>query len=167
MGEAALAVARAAGYTNAGTVEFILDRSGAFYFLEMNTRIQVEHTITEAATGIDLVREQLLVAAGQPLSFAQADIQVRGHAIECRINAEDAAAGYLPSPGRITRYREPAGPGVRVDAAMEEGGDIVPLYDPMVGKLVVWDRDRDAARARSRASARSAPCTTSLAINES
>jgi len=150
MGAMAVDAARAVGYVNAGTIETLLDPDGRFYFLEMNTRIQVEHTITEAATGIDLVREQLLVAAGRPLSFSQQDIVVRGHAIECRINAEDAAAGYLPSPGRITRYREPAGPGVRVDAAMEEGGEIVPLYDPMVAKLVVWDRDRDAARARMR-----------------
>ncbi len=150
MGRMAVDAARAVGYVNAGTIECLLDREGRFFFLEMNTRIQVEHTITEAVTGIDLVREQLLVAAGRPLSFSQDDIEVRGHAIECRINAEDPAAGFLPSPGRITRYREPAGPGIRVDAAMEEGGDIVPLYDPMVGKLVVWDRDRDAARARMR-----------------
>ena len=150
MGLMAVDAARAVGYVNAGTIECLLDREGRFYFLEMNTRIQVEHTITEAVTGIDLVREQLLVAAGRPLSFGQDDVEVRGHAIECRINAEDPAAGFLPSPGRITRYREPSGPGIRVDAAMEEGGDIVPLYDPMVGKLVVWDRDRDAARARMR-----------------
>jgi acetyl-CoA/propionyl-CoA carboxylase biotin carboxyl carrier protein len=126
-----------------------MDRRGDVFFLEMNTRIQVEHTITEAATGIDLVREQLLVAGGRPLSFAQADVAPRGHAIECRINAEDPAT-FLPSPGRVTRYREPGGPGVRVDSALEEGGEIVGLYDPMVAKLVVWDRDRDAARARMR-----------------
>jgi acetyl-CoA/propionyl-CoA carboxylase biotin carboxyl carrier protein len=150
MGAMAIDAARAVGYVNAGTIECLLDRSGDFYFLEMNTRIQVEHTITEAVTGIDLVREQLRVAAGEPLSFRQEDVEVRGHAIECRINAEDPAAGFLPSPGRIVRYREPAGPGVRVDAAMEEGGEIVALYDPMVAKLVVWDRDRDSARARMR-----------------
>ncbi len=143
--------ARAVGYVNAGTIETIFDDDTRdFYFLEMNTRIQVEHCVTELVTGIDLVREQLRVAAGLPLSFRQEDVHVRGHAIECRINAEDAASGFLPSPGRITAYREPAGPGVRVDAALEEGGEIVPLYDPMVAKLLVWDADRDAARARMR-----------------
>jgi acetyl-CoA/propionyl-CoA carboxylase biotin carboxyl carrier protein len=115
----------------------------------MNTRIQVEHTITEMATGIDLVREQILVAQGAPLSFAQDEVVLRGHAIECRVNAEDPIT-FLPSPGRVVRYREPSGPGVRVDSALEEGGEIVALYDPMVAKLVVWDRTRDLARARMR-----------------
>ena len=115
----------------------------------MNTRIQVEHTITEMATGIDLVREQILVAQGAPLSFAQDEVVLRGHAIECRVNAEDPTT-FLPSPGRVVRYREPAGPGVRVDSALEEGGEVVALYDPMVAKLVVWDRTRDLARARMR-----------------
>jgi acetyl-CoA/propionyl-CoA carboxylase biotin carboxyl carrier protein len=144
----AVAAARAVGYVGAGTIECLMDRRGDVFFLEMNTRIQVEHTITEAVTGIDLVREQVLVAQGAPLSFRQEDVAIRGHAIECRINAEDPRNGFLPSPGRVTRYREPAGPGVRVDSALEEGGEIVPLYDPMVAKLVVWDRTRDAARAR-------------------
>ncbi len=147
--EMAIAAARAVSYVGAGTIECLMDRAGDVFFLEMNTRIQVEHTITEAATGIDLVREQLLVAQGRPLSFAQSDVVVRGHAIECRINAEDSAT-FLPSPGRVTRYREPAGPGVRVDSALEEGGEVVGLYDPMVAKLIVWDRDRDAARVRMR-----------------
>jgi acetyl-CoA/propionyl-CoA carboxylase biotin carboxyl carrier protein len=150
LGEMAVAAARAVGYVGAGTVECLLDQDGRFFFLEMNTRIQVEHTVTEAVTGLDLVREQVLVAAGRPLSFGPGDVVLRGHAIECRINAEDAAAGFLPSPGTVTRYREPAGPGVRVDGAIEEGGEVVGLYDPMIAKLVVWDRDRDAARARMR-----------------
>jgi acetyl-CoA/propionyl-CoA carboxylase biotin carboxyl carrier protein len=149
LGEMAIAAARAVSYVGAGTIECLMDRAGDVYFLEMNTRIQVEHGITEAATGIDLVREQLLVAAGHPLSFAQEDVELRGHAIECRVNAEDPTT-FLPSPGRVTRYREPGGPGVRVDSALEEGGEVVGLYDPMVAKLIVWDRDRDAARARMR-----------------
>jgi acetyl-CoA/propionyl-CoA carboxylase biotin carboxyl carrier protein len=148
IGRIAVDAARAVGYRSAGTIEGLLDRDGSYYFLEMNTRIQVEHTVTEMATGIDLVREQILIAAGEPVSFAQDDVHVRGHAIECRINAEDPANGFLPSPGVITRYREPAGPGVRVDSGVAEGSEIVPLYDPLVAKLVVWDRDRESARER-------------------
>ena len=149
LGEMASAAARAVGYVGAGTIECLMDTRGDVYFLEMNTRIQVEHTITEMATGIDLVREQITVAQGAPLSFAQDEVVLRGHAIECRVNAEDPVT-FLPSPGRVVRYREPAGPGVRVDSALEEGGEIVALYDPMVAKLVVWDRTRDLARARMR-----------------
>jgi acetyl-CoA/propionyl-CoA carboxylase biotin carboxyl carrier protein len=148
--ELGVAAARAVGYVGAGTIECLMDRFGDVFFLEMNTRIQVEHTITEAVTGIDLVREQVRVAMGEPLSFGPEDVVLRGHAIECRINAEDATAGYRPSPGRVTRYREPSGPGVRVDSALAEGGEVVALYDPMVAKVIVWDRDRDAARARMR-----------------
>jgi acetyl-CoA/propionyl-CoA carboxylase, biotin carboxylase, biotin carboxyl carrier protein len=148
IGQIAVDAARAVGYRSAGTIEGLLDRDGNYYFLEMNTRIQVEHTVTEMATGIDLVREQIQIAAGEPISFGQDDVHVRGHAIECRINAEDPANGFLPSPGVITRYREPDGPGVRVDSGVTEGSEIVPLYDPLIAKLVVWDRDRESARLR-------------------
>jgi len=148
IGQVALDAARAVGYRSAGTIEGLLDRDGNYWFLEMNTRIQVEHTVTELVTGVDLVREQILVAAGQPLSVRQEDVAFRGHAIECRVNAEDAAAGFLPTPGTITAYREPAGPGVRVDSGVEAGSEVVGIYDPLVAKLCVWDTDRERARRR-------------------
>ena len=148
IGAIAVDAARAVGYRGAGTVEGLLDREGNYFFLEMNTRIQVEHTVTELVTGIDLVREQVLVAAGEPLSFGQEDVRLSGHAIECRINAEDPTAGFLPTPGTITAYREPAGPGVRVDSGVAAGSEVVGIYDPLVAKLVVWDVDRERARLR-------------------
>jgi acetyl-CoA/propionyl-CoA carboxylase biotin carboxyl carrier protein len=150
MGAMAVAAAEAVGYVGAGTVECLLDRHGDFYFLEMNTRIQVEHPVTELVTGVDLVREQLLVAAGRPLSFAQDDVVLRGHAIECRVNAEDPGAGFVPSPGRLLRHRPPTGPGVRVESGVEEGGEITDRYDPMIAKLLVWDETRERAIARMR-----------------
>jgi acetyl-CoA/propionyl-CoA carboxylase, biotin carboxylase, biotin carboxyl carrier protein len=148
IGAIAVDAARAVGYRSAGTIEGLLDREGDYFFLEMNTRIQVEHTVTELVTGVDLVREQVLVAAGEPLTFGQEDVRFVGHAIECRINAEDAANGFLPTPGTITAYREPAGPGVRVDSGVTEGSEVVGLYDPLLAKLVVWDADREQARRR-------------------
>ncbi len=148
IGAVGVEAARAVGYTNAGTVEGLLADDGTYYFLEMNTRLQVEHTITEAVTGLDLVREQIRIAAGQPLGYVQSDIHLRGHAIQCRINAEDAARGFMPTPGRVTRYREPAGPGVRVDSGVVEGSVISELYDPMVAKLIAHDVDRESARRR-------------------
>jgi acetyl-CoA/propionyl-CoA/long-chain acyl-CoA carboxylase, biotin carboxylase, biotin carboxyl carrier protein len=148
IGRIAVDAARAVGYRSAGTIEGLLDREGNYWFLEMNTRIQVEHTVTELVTGVDLVREQVLVAAGEPTSLRQEELSFRGHAIECRINAEDASSGFLPTPGVLTRYREPAGPGVRVDSGVVEGSEISGLYDPMIAKLCVWDTDRERARAR-------------------
>jgi acetyl-CoA/propionyl-CoA carboxylase biotin carboxyl carrier protein len=148
IGAIAVDAARAAGYRSAGTIEGLLTRDGSYYFMEMNTRIQVEHTVTEMVTGLDLIREQVLIAAGEPLSLRQEDVRLSGHAIECRINAEDVANGFRPAPGRITAYREPSGPGVRVDSGVVAGTEISPLYDPMIAKLIVHDRDRDHARAR-------------------
>lgn len=149
MGEAAVAAARAVGYVNAGTVEFIASK-GTFFFLEMNTRLQVEHPITEEVYGVDLVVEQIRVAAGLPLSFGQEEMVPHGHAIECRVNAEDPSKQFRPSPGRVTQYREPDGPGVRVDSALTRPSTISPHFDPMVAKVIVWGRDREAARARMK-----------------
>ena len=148
IGKIAVDATRAVGYRSAGTIEGLLAPDGSYCFLEMNTRVQVEHTVTEVVTGIDIVREQISIAAGQPISFVQDDVVLRGHAIECRINAEDASRGFMPSPGRITAYREPAGIGVRVDSGVGVGGQISDLYDPMIAKLIVHDVDRERARHR-------------------
>lgn len=145
---ATVALARSVDYTGAGTVEYLLDRDGEFYFLEMNTRIQVEHTVTEMVTGIDLVREQIRVAQGEPLSFEASDVTPCGWAIECRINAEDAGRGFAPVPARVTRYREPVGFGIRVDGAVETGDEIQAQYDSLIAKLVAWGRTRDEAISR-------------------
>ena len=148
MGAAACRLLAGAGYQNAGTVEFLVDAERRFYFLEVNTRLQVEHPVTEMVTGIDLVREQLRLAAGEPLGYAQADVVARGWAIECRISAEDPAAGFVPSPGRLSTWRAPAGPWVRVDAGVYQGAEVPLHYDPLMAKLIVWGRDRDAAVRR-------------------
>jgi acetyl-CoA carboxylase, biotin carboxylase subunit len=148
LGDAACRLARAAGYVNAGTVEFLADGAGNFYFLEVNTRLQVEHPVTEMVTGIDLVRQQLSIAAGEPLGFRQEDVTWRGAAIECRINAEDPFAGWMPSPGVITGLRAPSGPWVRDDSGVYEGYTVPRHYDTLIAKLIVWGADRDAAIAR-------------------
>jgi acetyl-CoA carboxylase biotin carboxylase subunit len=151
MGACAVKVAKAVNYVGAGTVEFLVsDVDRSFYFLEMNTRLQVEHPVTELATGIDLVREQIRVALGEPLSFSQEDVSWKGHAIECRVYAEDPANNFLPSPGRITRLRIPNGPGVRDDGGVYEGAEVSIYYDPMISKLAVVGRDRDEAIGRMR-----------------
>jgi len=150
MGAAAVQAARAAGYVNAGTVEFLLDDDGRFYFLEVNTRLQVEHPITEMVTGIDLVREQIRIAAGEGLTYTQKDIEGRGHAIECRIYAEDPANDFFPSPGRIQYLQTPQGPGIRIDSGVYAGGHVPVEYDPILSKLVVHAENREAAIARAR-----------------
>lgn len=150
MGKAAVEAAKAVNYHGAGTIEFLLDRHGKFYFMEMNTRIQVEHPVTEMITGIDLIREQISVAAGLPLSFAQKDVKINGWSIECRINAENAAKNFMPSPGKVDFYLPPGGYGVRVDSAVYSGYSITPFYDSMVAKLIVWGKDRDDAIQRMK-----------------
>jgi 3-methylcrotonyl-CoA carboxylase alpha subunit len=157
MGEAAIAAARAAGYVNAGTVEFLLEGAGdaaKFYFLEMNTRLQVEHPVTEAVVGVDLVRAQLAVASGEPLPWQQALLTQRGHALECRIYAEDPSRDFLPQAGPLLRYREPQGPGIRIDAGVVEGGEVSVYYDPMLAKLIVNAETRAAAIARAASALR-------------
>ncbi len=154
MTEAAVAAARAAGYVNAGTIEFLLEGSGGdsrFYFLEMNTRLQVEHPVTEAVTGVDLVQAQFVVAAGGRLPWTQASLTQRGHAIECRVYAEDPAAGFLPQAGTLLMYRQPAGPGIRIDSGIVEGGTVPVHYDPLLAKLTASAESRAAAIARARA----------------
>jgi acetyl-CoA/propionyl-CoA carboxylase biotin carboxyl carrier protein len=147
IGKIGVEAARAVDYVGAGTIEGLL-QDGEYFFLEMNTRVQVEHCVTEMTTGIDIVREGIRAAAGEQLSVSQDEVALRGHAIECRINAEDASKKFAPAPGRITSYREPAGPGVRVDSGVTAGSEITPMYDPMVAKLIVWDVDREQATAR-------------------
>jgi acetyl-CoA/propionyl-CoA carboxylase biotin carboxyl carrier protein len=147
IGKIATDAAAAVGYRSAGTVEG-MQVGEEYFFLEMNTRVQVEHCVTEMTTGVDIVREQVLVAAGEALSFAQEEVELRGHAIECRINAEAAHKKFAPAPGAIASYREPAGPGVRVDSGVEAGSEVTPMYDPMVAKLIVWDVDREHATRR-------------------
>jgi acetyl-CoA/propionyl-CoA carboxylase biotin carboxyl carrier protein len=153
IGQIGVNAAKAVDYVGAGTIEglFSVGEGGGepeYFFLEMNTRVQVEHCVTEMTTGIDIVKEGIKAAAGEELSYAQADIELRGHAIECRINAEDASKNFAPAPGKIGVYREPSGPGVRVDSGVREGGEVSPMYDPMVAKLIVWDADREQATAR-------------------
>jgi acetyl-CoA/propionyl-CoA carboxylase biotin carboxyl carrier protein len=147
IGKIATDAARAVDYRGAGTIEGLY-QDGEYFFLEMNTRVQVEHCVTEMVTGVDIVREGIRAAAGEPLSIAQEDVELRGHAIECRINAEDASRNFAPAPGRIGAYREPTGPGVRVDSGIGPDSEISPMYDPMVSKLIVWDADRELATAR-------------------
>jgi acetyl-CoA/propionyl-CoA carboxylase, biotin carboxylase, biotin carboxyl carrier protein len=148
IGGIAVEAAHAVGYRGAGTIEGLLSEGGEYFFLEMNTRVQVEHCVTEMTTGVDIVKEGIRAAAGEPLSVGQDDVVLRGHAIECRINAEDAARNFAPAPGRIGHYREPAGPGVRVDSGVGPASEISPMYDPMVAKLIVWDTDREQATRR-------------------
>ena len=148
MGEAAVAAARSCGYVNAGTVEFLVDKDLNYYFMEMNTRLQVEHPVTEWITGIDLVEEQLRIAQGEPLGYTSDDLSIHGHSIECRVYAEDPDAGFLPDPGPLPRHAPPSGFGIRVDAGVEEGGEVLIHYDPMISKLTSWGRDREAAIRR-------------------
>ncbi|WP_320673481.1 acetyl-CoA carboxylase biotin carboxylase subunit [Prochlorococcus sp. MIT 1341] len=148
MGNAAVSAAKSINYEGAGTVEFLLDRNGNFYFMEMNTRIQVEHPVTEMVTGIDLIAEQLRIAGGEAISFKQSDVNLNGHAIECRINAEDSSHNFRPSPGRITGWLPPGGPGVRVDSHVYTGYEIPPFYDSLIGKVIVWGHDRETALKR-------------------
>ncbi|HHY97297.1 MAG TPA: acetyl-CoA carboxylase biotin carboxylase subunit [Firmicutes bacterium] len=148
MGQAAMRGVMAVGYTSVGTMEFLVDGDGNFYFMEMNTRIQVEHPVTEMVTGVDLVKEQILIASGEALSIRQDDIQIKGHSIECRICAEDPARNFAPSPGTVTDLHLPGGPGIRVDTALYRGASVPPNYDSLVAKVIAWGRDRSEAIAR-------------------
>jgi acetyl/propionyl-CoA carboxylase alpha subunit len=168
LGDAAVRIARAAGYQNAGTVEFLVDASGGFSFLEVNTRLQVEHPVTEAVTGLDLVALQLRIAGGEPLPFAQGDVRRSGAAIECRVTAEDTLRGFVPATGRIALLREPAGPGVRVDSGLFQGLTVTSDYDPLLMKVIVHGADRTEAIARARRALREtivAGLPTSLAFH--
>ena len=146
--KAAAKAAKSIGYTNAGTIEFVVDKDDNYYFLEMNTRIQVEHTISESITGIDLIKEQIRLATGEQLGYNQSDIQIQGHAIECRINAEDPTNHFMPSPGLVTEYHPPGGIGIRVDGYIYSGYTVPPYYDSLVAKLIAYGRDREEAIAR-------------------
>jgi acetyl/propionyl-CoA carboxylase alpha subunit len=150
MGEAAIALALAANYTNVGTVEFLLDKQKDFYFLEMNTRLQVEHAVTELVSGVDVVKEQLRISSGRAMRYSQEDIKIKGWAMECRICAEDPYDNFLPSTGRITGLHEPTGPGVRIDSGICEGFEVSPYYDPLISKLSVWGETRGEAILRMR-----------------
>lgn len=150
MGKAAVKAAKAAKYVNAGTIEFLLEKNGNFYFMEMNTRIQVEHPVTEWVTGIDLIKEQIRIAMGKPLAYKQSDVKITGHAIECRINAEDPDKGFRPCPGTITDMYLPGGKGIRIDTAIYSGYTIPPYYDSMIGKLIVWAKNRNEAINKMR-----------------
>ncbi|NJK56602.1 MAG: acetyl-CoA carboxylase biotin carboxylase subunit [Pleurocapsa sp. SU_5_0] len=159
MGDAAVRAAKSINYVGAGTIEFLLDKSGDFYFMEMNTRIQVEHPVTEMVTGIDLIAEQIRVAQGEKLRFTQEQVELRGHAIECRINAEDPKHNFRPQPGRISAYLPPGGPGVRMDSHVYTDYEIPPYYDSLIGKLIVWGENRDVAIKRMRRALRECAIT--------
>ena len=159
MGDAAVRAAQSIGYVGAGTVEFLLDRSGSFYFMEMNTRIQVEHPVTEMITGLDLIAEQIRIAQGEKLQLTQEQVEFRGHAIECRINAEDPDHNFRPHPGRISAYLPPGGPGVRMDSHVYTDYEIPPYYDSLIGKLIVWGQDRPKALNRMRRALRECAIT--------
>lgn len=150
MGDVAVKAAQAVDYLYAGTIEFLVDKERNFYFLEMNTRLQVEHPVTEMVTGVDIVAEQIRIARGRQLSYTQEQIEFKGHAIECRINAEDPFNGFVPSTGRITHSLLPTGPGIRVDSGVYPGFDVTPYYDPMIAKLIVWGETRAQAILRMR-----------------
>jgi acetyl-CoA carboxylase biotin carboxylase subunit len=169
MGTAAVLAAKAISYVGAGTVEFLLDQSGEFYFMEMNTRIQVEHPVTEMITGLDLIAEQIRIAQGERLSLTQDQVVLRGHAIECRINAEDPDHNFRPNPGRISGYLPPSGPGVRMDSHVYTDYEIPPYYDSLIGKLIVWGSDRPAALRRMRRALRECAITglpTTIAFHQ-
>jgi acetyl-CoA carboxylase biotin carboxylase subunit len=154
MGETAVRIAKAVSYRGAGTIEFILDQNGNFYFLEMNTRVQVEHPVTEMVTGFDIVKWMIRIASGEKLPFAQDELSINGHAIECRVYAEDPEKNFLPSPGKLEYLRTPTGPGVRNDSSIYSGYEVTPFYDPMLSKLIVWGETREEAIKRMKTALR-------------